>query len=198
MPHKHRRTAHPPAPSTSRRDVLKKTAALGTAAAAAGARLSGDRPRAGRHHQDRPPHAAHRLPRPARRIRGCMGAKLAVEEINAAGGMLGRKIELLAEDSVNPADRGRPRRRRMIERDKRRRACWARSARPRASRSPRSARSQQDARSSTPAATPTSCAARLQPLHVPHRRPQHDVRRRRSATALLRERPGQGQEVVHR
>lgn len=46
-----------------------------------------------------------------------MAADLAVEEINAAGGVLGRKIELLKEDSVNPqtastkADR-------MVERDK--------------------------------------------------------------------------------
>ena len=31
-----------------------------------------------------------------------MGVKLAVEEVNEAGGVLGRKIELLAEDSVNP------------------------------------------------------------------------------------------------
>ena len=34
---------------------------------------------------------------------GYRGAVLAVEEANAAGGMLGRKIELIAEDSVKPA-----------------------------------------------------------------------------------------------
>ncbi len=34
---------------------------------------------------------------------GQMGVKLAVEEINAAGGVMGRQIELLLEDSVNPA-----------------------------------------------------------------------------------------------
>lgn len=34
---------------------------------------------------------------------GQMGVQLAVEEINAAGGVLGRKVELLMEDSVNPA-----------------------------------------------------------------------------------------------
>ena len=42
---------------------------------------------------------------------GCLGplgefavqaAQLAVEEINAAGGIAGRKVELLSEDSVNP------------------------------------------------------------------------------------------------
>lgn len=32
-----------------------------------------------------------------------MGVTLAAEEINAAGGVLGRKIDLLAEDSVNPS-----------------------------------------------------------------------------------------------
>lgn len=34
---------------------------------------------------------------------GYRGALLAVEQANAAGGVLGRKLELLAEDSVNPA-----------------------------------------------------------------------------------------------
>ena len=32
-----------------------------------------------------------------------MGIKLAVEELNAAGGVLGRQLELLSEDSVNPS-----------------------------------------------------------------------------------------------
>src|SRR6185369_10709941 len=31
-----------------------------------------------------------------------MGVKLAVEEINTSGGVMGRKFELIAEDSVNP------------------------------------------------------------------------------------------------
>ena len=31
-----------------------------------------------------------------------MGVNLAVDEINAGGGVMGRKIELIAEDSVNP------------------------------------------------------------------------------------------------
>jgi branched-chain amino acid transport system substrate-binding protein len=31
-----------------------------------------------------------------------MGVKLAAEEINAGGGVLGRKIDLVLEDSVNP------------------------------------------------------------------------------------------------
>src|SRR5690348_4029488 len=31
-----------------------------------------------------------------------MGVKLAAEEVNAAGGVMGRKIELVMEDSINP------------------------------------------------------------------------------------------------
>src|SRR4051812_24949283 len=46
-----------------------------------------------------------------------MGVKLAQEEINAAGGVLGRKIELVMEDSVNPQT-GSAKAERLIERDK--------------------------------------------------------------------------------
>ena len=44
------------------------------------------------------------------------GIKMAVEEINAAGGVLGRQIELLSEDSVNPQVASQ-KAQRMIERD---------------------------------------------------------------------------------
>lgn len=46
-----------------------------------------------------------------------MGVKLAAEEINAAGGVLGRKIELVTEDSVNPQTAS-AKAERLIERDK--------------------------------------------------------------------------------
>jgi branched-chain amino acid transport system substrate-binding protein len=46
-----------------------------------------------------------------------MGVNLAVEEINAAGGVMGRKIELIAEDSVNPQTAS-TKAARLIERDK--------------------------------------------------------------------------------
>ena len=46
-----------------------------------------------------------------------MGVNLAVEEINAAGGVMGRKIELIAEDSVNPPTAS-TKAQRLIERDK--------------------------------------------------------------------------------
>ncbi|MDO9057513.1 MAG: ABC transporter substrate-binding protein, partial [Bradyrhizobium sp.] len=46
-----------------------------------------------------------------------MAADLAVEEINAAGGVMGRKVELLKEDSVNPQTAS-TKAERMIERDK--------------------------------------------------------------------------------
>ena len=34
---------------------------------------------------------------------GTMGIKQAVDEVNKSGGVLGRQIELISEDSVNPA-----------------------------------------------------------------------------------------------
>ncbi len=46
-----------------------------------------------------------------------MGVNLAVEEINAGGGVMGRKIELIAEDSVNPQTAS-TKAQRLIERDK--------------------------------------------------------------------------------
>jgi branched-chain amino acid transport system substrate-binding protein len=46
-----------------------------------------------------------------------MGVNLAVEEVNAAGGIMGRKIELIAEDSVNPQTAS-TKAQRLIERDK--------------------------------------------------------------------------------
>lgn len=44
------------------------------------------------------------------------GIKMAVEEVNASGGLLGRQIELLSEDSVNPQVASQ-KAQRMIERD---------------------------------------------------------------------------------
>ena len=46
-----------------------------------------------------------------------MGVKLAVEEINGAGGVMGRKLELITEDSVNPQTAS-TKAARLIERDK--------------------------------------------------------------------------------
>ena len=46
-----------------------------------------------------------------------MGVNLAVDEINAGGGVMGRKIELIAEDSVNPQTAA-TKAARLIERDK--------------------------------------------------------------------------------
>jgi branched-chain amino acid transport system substrate-binding protein len=46
-----------------------------------------------------------------------MGVTLAVEEINASGGIMGRKIDLIAEDSVNPQTAS-TKAERLIERDK--------------------------------------------------------------------------------
>src|SRR4051794_2978188 len=46
-----------------------------------------------------------------------MGVKLAADEINASGGVMGRKIELVMEDSVNPQTAS-AKAERLIERDK--------------------------------------------------------------------------------
>ena len=46
-----------------------------------------------------------------------LGVKLAVDELNAAGGINGRKVELIAEDSVNPQTAS-TKAERLIERDK--------------------------------------------------------------------------------
>jgi len=45
-----------------------------------------------------------------------MGIRMAADEINAAGGVMGRQIEILSEDSVNPSV-GSSKAQRMIERD---------------------------------------------------------------------------------
>jgi branched-chain amino acid transport system substrate-binding protein len=46
-----------------------------------------------------------------------MGIKMATEEINAAGGVLGRRLDVLSEDSVNPATAS-TKAQRMLEQDK--------------------------------------------------------------------------------
>jgi branched-chain amino acid transport system substrate-binding protein len=46
-----------------------------------------------------------------------IGAKLAVEQVNAKGGILGRPIELLVEDSANDVGTGVQKTRKLIERD---------------------------------------------------------------------------------
>jgi len=48
---------------------------------------------------------------------GFKAASMAVDELNAAGGLLGRKIELLAEDSVNPQT-AVTKAQKLVERDK--------------------------------------------------------------------------------
>lgn len=97
----------------SRRSALKATAALSAAASLgfpAVVRAQSDAIRIG-----------HLTPRTGFLGQvgeyGYRGATLAVEEINAAGGVLGRKIELIAEDSVNPAT-AVTKAQKLVERDK--------------------------------------------------------------------------------
>ena len=100
----------------ARREILKKSAALGAAAVAAQfgfpaiVRAQADTIKLG-----------HLTPRTG--FLGQLGeygfkaASLAVEEANAAGGVLGRKLELIAEDSVNPQT-AVTKAQKLIERDK--------------------------------------------------------------------------------
>jgi branched-chain amino acid transport system substrate-binding protein len=46
-----------------------------------------------------------------------MGAKLAIEQMNAKGGIMGRQVELLVEDSANDVGTGVQKARKLIERD---------------------------------------------------------------------------------
>ncbi len=99
-----------------RRDALKKSAALAGAAAAAQLGF----PALVRAQADTVKFA-HLTPRTG--FLGQLGdygfkaASLAVDEINAAGGLLGRKVELIAEDSVNPQT-AVTKAQKLIERDK--------------------------------------------------------------------------------
>ncbi len=100
----------------ARRELLKKGAALGAAAAAAQlgfpalVRAQSDTIRVG-----------HLTPRTG--FLGQLGeygfkaASLAIEEANASGGVLGRKLELIAEDSVNPQT-AVTKAQKLVERDK--------------------------------------------------------------------------------
>jgi len=100
-------------PSASRRKALKQGAALSAASALgfpAIVRGQSDAIRLG-----------HLTPRTGFLgqvgEQGFRGATLAVEEANAAGGVLGRKVELIAEDSVNPAT-AVSKAQKLVERDK--------------------------------------------------------------------------------
>lgn len=83
---------------TARRDALKRTAALAAAPLAFPAILRA---------QSEVIRLGHLTPRTGFLGQageyGFRGASLAVEEANAAGGVLGRQVELIAEDSVNPS-----------------------------------------------------------------------------------------------
>ncbi len=99
--------------SPKRRKVLKQGASLAALASLPFPRLSTA--------QTDPVKLGHLTPRTGflgqAGEQGYRAAQLAVDEANAAGGVLGRKIELIAEDSVNPATAVN-KAQRMAERDK--------------------------------------------------------------------------------
>ncbi len=122
-----------------------------------------------------------------------MGVNLAVEEINTGGGVMGRKIELIAEDSVNPqtaSTKARATDRARQGRRDRRRDQLGVGPCHRAGRA-----AQQDPVLQHWLQLGRAPRQGVQPLHVPHRSGEHDVRLRGWAGALAR-RHGQGQEVV--
>jgi branched-chain amino acid transport system substrate-binding protein len=99
-----------PKPSAERRSALKACVALaGVSAFPALVRSQGDKIRIG-----------HLTPMTgflgALGEYAVMGMKMAVEEVNAAGGVMGRQLEVLSEDSVNPSVAS-SKAQRMIERD---------------------------------------------------------------------------------
>jgi branched-chain amino acid transport system substrate-binding protein len=102
MPQKQRRFPRRPAFTQSRRDALRKTAALGLSAAAGPLGF----PAIVRAQQDTIK-LGHLTPRTGFLGQlgqyGLRGTTMAIDEVNAAGGLLGRRIDLVAEDSVNPA-----------------------------------------------------------------------------------------------
>ena len=102
---------------------------------------------------------------------GFKAAAIAIEETNSGGGVLGRRIELIAEDNVNRgvAVATEPK---LVDRA-RSCACWARTDRLRRSPSPSGEPPQDPLHQTAP--TPTSCMGRTQPLHVSRRRLQHHV-----------------------
>ena len=99
----------------SRREFLKRTSAAGAALAAVQLPVP-----AVLHAQDALK-LGHLTPRTGFLAQlgeyGFRGASLAVEEVNAAGGLLGRKLELVAEDSVNPQT-AVTKAQKLLERDK--------------------------------------------------------------------------------
>ena len=114
-----------------------------------------------------------------------MGVNLAVDEINAAGGVMGRKIELIAEDSVNPQTAS-TKAERLIERDKVVAIIGEISS---ASGLAIAQVAQRNRIAVLQHRLQLRRAARqvVQPLHVPHRGRQHACTSRARGQALLRD-----------
>src|SRR5712671_3446496 len=113
-----------------------------------------------------------------------MGVKLAAEEINDAGGVMGRKIELVMEDSVNPQTAS-AKAERLIERDKVAMIIGEIS----------SASGLAIGQVANRLKFRRAAGRELQTLHVPHRGRELDVRDGGRAVLAARE-PRTRQEVV--
>lgn len=89
---------------------------------------------------------------------GTMGIKQAIDEVNKAGGVMGRQLELITEDSVNPATAA-SKAQRMFERDGI--TCLLGEINSAAGLAISQVAARNQKSSSTLAVTPTSCVARV-------------------------------------
>ena len=123
-----------------------------------------------------------------------MAVDLAVEEINAAGGVMGRKVELVKEDSVNPqtaSDQGRAHDRARQGRLHHRRDFVGLVPDHRAGRAPRTKTLFINTGGNSDALRGNDCKRYM--FHV---EAQNSMYVKTVGRSLLRDEPGQGQEVV--
>ena len=123
-----------------------------------------------------------------------LGISMAEEEINAAGGVMGRQLDVMSEDSVNPATAS-TKAQRMLEQDGATVLMGEINSASALTIMQVAARNKKLVHADRRA---LRRAARqgLQPLHLPRRHPDHgDGQRGRQGAAARR--PGQGQEVLH-
>ena len=122
-----------------------------------------------------------------------MGVKLAAEEINAGGGVIGRKLDLVMEDSVNPQTAS-AKAERLIERDKVAMIIGEISSASGLAIG-QVAQPHEDRLHQHRLQFRRAARRELQPVHVPHRGRELDVRDSGGQLPAARE-PGEGQEVV--
>ena len=123
-----------------------------------------------------------------------LGMRMAEEEINKAGGVMGRQLDVMSEDSVNPGhggDQG-PAHARAGRRDR----ADGRDQFGLGADHHAGGGAQQEAVHADRRALRRAARQELQQVHVPRRHPEHrDGQRRRQGAAARQH--GEGQEVLH-